>query len=152
MLIARARRNSFYGGRHHAGVVTDNDVSVRTGATSWDIIADANDRAGILTSTQAKGKLQHGFVEYVSHTSSAQGNWEQKDLTIAGQYTGYELAYGFYIDNDDMRDVGFQALPIQVLMGKAGVVGSSHLHNGTIGRLSVRTAFDTNKKRISGRI
>lgn len=152
VLIARARRNSFYGGRHHAGVVTDNDVSVRTGATSWDIIADANDRAGILTSTQAKGKLQHGFVEYVSHTSSAQGNWEQKDLTIAGQYTGYELAYGFYIDNDDMRDVGFQALPIQVLMGKAGVVGSSHLHNGTIGRLSVRTAFDTNKKRISGRI
>ena len=152
VLIARARRNSFYGGRHHAGVVTDNDASVRTGATGWDIIADANDRAGILTSTQAKGKLQHGFVEYVSHTSSAQGNWEQKDLTIAGQYTGYELTYGFYIDNDDMRDVGFQALPIQVLMGKAGVKNSYHLHTGSIGKLSVRTAFNANKKRISGRI
>lgn len=152
VLIARARRNSMFGGRHHAGVVTDNDVGVRTGATGWDIIADANDRAGILTSTQAKGKLQHGFVEYVTHTSSAQGNWEQKDLAIAAQYTGYELAYGFYIDNDDMRDVGFQALPIQVLMGKAGVKNSYHLHTGSIGKLSVRTAFNANKKRISGRI
>jgi len=152
VLIARARRNSMYGGRHHAGVVTDNNASVRTGATNWDIIADANDRAGILNSTEAKGKLQHGFVEYVTHTSSAQGDWEQKDLTIAAQYTGYELAYGFYVDNDDMRDVGFQALPIQVLMGKAGVKNSYHLHTGSIGKLSIRTAFNANKKRISGRI
>ena len=152
VLIARARRNSMFGGRHHAGVVTDNNASVRTGATGWDIIADANDRAGILNSTEAKGKLQHGFVEYVTHTSSAQGNWEQKDLTIAAQHTGYELAYGFYIDNDDMRDVGFQALPIQVLIGKTGVKNSYHLHTGSIGKLSVRTAFNANKKRISGRI
>jgi len=43
-----------------------------------------------------------------------------------------------YIDNDDMRDVHFKMLPIKVLMSKGGVVGSSHLHNGTI--------------RISGRI
>ena len=150
VLIARARRNSMYGGRHHAGVVTDS--TRRVGNDRWDLIGDSADRAGILNSTQAKGKLQHGFVEFVSHTSSAQSDWEQKDLTIAAQHTGYELAYGFYVDNDDMRNVGFQALPIQVLMGKAGVKNSYHLHTGTIGRLSIRTAFNANKKRISGRI
>ena len=37
-------------------------------------------------------------------------------------------------------------------MSKPGVVGSAHLHNGTIGRVSIRTGFGANKKRISGRI
>ena len=37
-------------------------------------------------------------------------------------------------------------------MSRPGVVGSAHLHNGTIGRLSIRTGFNDNKKRISGRI
>ena len=94
----------------------------------------------------------HSFVEYATHTNASQGAWEQKEITVAAQRTGYELAYGFYTDNDDIRDVGFQALPIQVLMGKPGVIGTPHLHTGTIGRLSIRTAFNANKKRISGRI
>ena len=152
VLTARARRNSGYGGRHHAGVVTDNDASLRTLNTSWDFIADANDRAGILNSTQAQGKNMYSFLEYATHTSASQGAWEEKEITVAAQRTGYELAYGFYIDNSDVRDVGFKALPIQVLMSKPGVVGSSHLHCGTIGRLSIRTGFNANKKRISGRI
>jgi hypothetical protein len=37
-------------------------------------------------------------------------------------------------------------------MGKAGVKNSYHLHTGSIGKLSIRTAFNANKKRISGRI
>ena len=152
VLVARARRNSAYGGRHHAGVVTDNDVSVRTMNNSWDFIADANDRAGIINSTQAQGKNMYSFLEYETHTSASQGAFETKEITVAAQRTGYELAYGFYIDNSDIRDVGFKALPIQVLMSKPGVVGSSHLHCGTIGRLSIRTGFNANKKRISGRI
>ena len=152
VLVARARRNSGFGGRHHAGVVTDNDVSVRTLNTSWDFIADANDRAGVLNSTQAQGKHMYSFLEYETHTSASQGAFETKEITVAAQRTGYELAYGYYVDNDDSRRVGFKALPIQVLMAKPGVVGSAHFHNGTIGRLSIRTGFDSNKKRISGRI
>ena len=152
VLVARARRNSGFGGRHHAGVVTDNDVSVRTLETSWDFIADANDRAGVLNSTQAQGKHMYSFLEYETHTSASQGAFETKEITVAAQRTGYELAYGYYVDNDDSRRVGFKALPIQVLMAKPGVVGSAHFHNGTIGRLSIRTGFDSNKKRISGRI
>jgi len=152
VLVARARRNSAYGGRHHAGVVTDNDVSVRTLNTSWDFIGDANDRAGILNSTQAQGKHMYSFLEYATHTSASQGAWETKTITVAAQRTGYELAYGFYVDDSDISDTGFKALPIQVLMSKPGVVGSSHLHNGDIGKLSIRTGFGANKKRISGRI
>jgi len=152
VLIARTRRNSGYGGRHHAGVVTDNPTSVRTLNTSWDLIADSNDRAGILNSTEAQGKPTYGFVEYVTHTDVSQSTFETKTLTVAAQRTGYELAYGYYHDNSDIADVGFKALPIQVLMSKPGVVGSAHLHCGTIGKLSIRTGFGTNKKRISGRI
>ena len=87
-----------------------------------------------------------------SKSSSSNLDSETKTITVAAQRTGYELAYGFYVDNSDVRDVGFQALPIQVLMSKPGVVGSSHLHNGSIGKLSIRTGFGANKKRISGRI
>jgi hypothetical protein len=151
VLVARKRRNSGLGGRHHAGVVTDSG-DVRTFHTSWDFIADANDRAGVLNSTQAQGKNMYSFLEYATHTSASQGAWETKTITVAAQRTGYELAYGFYIDNSDIRDTGFRALPIEVLMSRPGVVGSGHLHNGTIGKVSIRTGFGANKKRISGRI
>ena len=151
VLVARKRRNSGLGGRHHAGVVTDSG-DVRTFHTSWDFIADANDRAGVLNSTQAQGKNMYSFLEYATHTSASQGAWETKTITVAAQRTGYELAYGFYVDNSDIRDVGFKALPIEVLMSRPGVVGSAHLHNGTIGKVSIRTGFGANKKRISGRI
>ena len=94
----------------------------------------------------------YSFLEYATHTSASQGAWETKTITVAAQRTGYELAYGFYIDNSDIRDTGFRALPIEVLMSRPGVVGSGHLNNGTIGKVSIRTGFGANKKRISGRI
>jgi hypothetical protein len=73
VLIARGRCNSGDGGRHASGVVTDSG-SIRTRNVDWDMIADANDRAGIQTSTQAKGKIfGHSFVDYIPHTSSSQG-------------------------------------------------------------------------------
>tara|TARA_R100000278_G_scaffold47198_1_gene40907 strand:- start:168 stop:1022 length:855 start_codon:yes stop_codon:yes gene_type:complete len=149
VLVARARRNSMFGGRHHAGVVTDN--SIRTGNERWDFF-DASNMDGVLNSTQAQGKAMYSFLEHITHTSASQGAFETKELTVAAQRTGYELAYGYYVDNSDSRRNGFKALPIQVLMARPGVVGSAHLHNGTIGRLSIRTGFDSNKKRISGRI
>ena len=152
VLIARGRCNSGDGGRHASGVVTDSgDVSTRI--SEWDIIADANDRAGIQTSTQAKGKIfDHSFVDFITHTSSSQGAYEVKELTVAAQYTGYELAYGYYVDNHDITTIGFKALPIEVMLQKAGTLGASHLRSGSLGKFSVRTSFTANKKRISGRI
>jgi hypothetical protein len=152
VLIARGRCNSGDGGRHASGVVTDSG-SIRTRNVDWDMIADANDRAGIQTSTQAKGKIfGHSFVDYIPHTSSSQGAYEVKELTIAAQYTGYELVYGYYVDNHDITTIGFKALPIEVMLSKPAVIGSSHLRSGSIGKFSVRSSFTANKKRISGRI
>jgi len=152
VLIARPRRNSAFGGRHRAGVVTDNPTGVSTLQTHWDLIGSSDDRQGIRTSTEAQGQSQHGFVDYITHTSAAQGAWETKELTVAAQKTGYELTYGYYVDDSDLEDTGFIAMPIQCLMAKPGVVNSQHFHRGTIGKLSIRTGFGTNKKRISGRI
>jgi len=151
VLIARPRRNSGLGGRHRAGVVTDNGTT-NTLHSNWDLIADSNDRLGIRTSTEAQGQLQHGFVDYITHTSSSQGSWETKELTVAAQKTSYELTYGYYVDNSDLEDTGFIAMPIQCLMARPGVISSQHFHRGTVGKLSIRTSFSANKKRISGRI
>ena len=152
VLVARPRRNSGLGGRHSEGVVTDNPTSVSTLQTAWDFIGNADDRQGVKNSTEAQGKLHHGFLEYVEHTSSSQGAWETKELVVAPQKTGYELTYGYYVDNSDMEDVGFKAMPLQCLMDKPGVLKSQHFHRGTFSKLSIRSNFNTNKKRISGRI
>jgi len=152
VLIARGRCNSGMFGKHASGVVTDSNTN-RTGHHDMDLIESSADRAGIQTSTQAKGKIfTNSFVDYITHTSSSQGAYEVKELTVAAQYTGYELAYGYYVDNHDITPIGFKALPIEVMLGKPAVIGSSHLRSGSIGRFSVRTSFTANKKRISGRI
>ena len=152
VLMARSRINCGLAGRHGQGVVTDN--SVRTLHTEWDLIADSNDAAGIKNSTEAKGKIwQNSFVEYVVHTSTAQGAWETKELTVAAQYNSYELTYGYYVDDTDLSQNGFKAMPIDVIFSKPDPTGSnSVVATGTIGRKSVRTSFTANKKRISGRI
>jgi hypothetical protein len=152
VLIARGRCNSGMFGKHASGVVTDSNTS-RTGHHEMDLIESSADRAGIKTSTENKGKIfSNSFVDYIPHTSSSQGAYEVKELTVAAQYTGYELAYGYYVDNHDITSVGFKALPIEVMLSKPAVIGSSHLRSGSIGRFSVRTSFTANKKRISGRI
>ena len=148
-LIARGRCNSGMFGRHGYGVVTDN--SVRTGHVDADLLGDSADQAGNKTSTENKGKIfQNSFVDLISHTSSSQGAFETKELTVAAQYTGYELAYGYYVDDHNICDVGFKAEPIQVFLEKPDL--ASHLHSGSIGRKSIRSSFTANKKRISGRI
>ena len=145
VLIARGRCNSGMFGKHASGVVTDSG-SVRTGHEDINLLASSADRAGFQTSTQAKGKIfTNSFVEYITHTSSSQGAYEVKELTIAAQH-------GYYVDNHDITSVGFKALPIEVMLSKPAVIGSSHLRSGSIGRFSVRTSFTANKKRISGRI
>jgi len=153
VLMARTRVNSGFGGRHGQGVVTDSG-DIRTLHTDWDIIADSNDRAGIKNSTEARGKIwQSSFVEYITHTSAAQGAWETKELTVAAQYSSYELTYGYYVDNHDITYNGFRALPIDVILSKASSRGADAvIATGSIGRKSVKTAFGSRKKRISGRI
>ena len=153
VLIARSIQNSGFGGRHNAGVVTDSGT-VRTLLSDWDIINSADDRAGIKTSTQTylSGSLYtNSFVEYIPHTSTAQGAWETKTLTVASQSVGYELGYGYYVDDHDITTTGFKALPIDVILSKASL-HTDHLHTTKLGRKSVRTSFTANKKRISGRI
>ena len=153
VLIARSIQNSGLGGRHNAGVVTDSGT-VRTLLTEWDIINNADDRAGIKTSTEAylSGSMySNSFLEYIPHTSTAQGAWETKLLTVASQSMGYELAYGYYVDDHDITTTGFKALPIDVILSKASL-HTDHLHTTKLGRKSVRTSFTANKKRISGRI
>ena len=153
VLIARSITNSGFGGRHNAGVVTDSGT-VRTLISDWDIIADSNDRAGIKTSTEAflSGSMySNSFVEYIPHTSTAQGVFETKTLTVASQSMGYELAYGYYVDNHDITTTGFKALPIDIIYSKPSL-HMDHFHESKLGRKSVRTSFTANKKRISGRI
>jgi hypothetical protein len=152
VLIARGRCNSGMFGKHASGVVTDSGTN-RTGHHDMDLIESSTDREGIKTSTENKGKIfTNSFVDYITHTSSAQGAYEVKELTVAAQYTGYELTYGYYVDNHDITTTGFKALPIQVMLEKPDTVGASHLRSGSTGRVSIRSSFTTNKKRISGRI
>ena len=94
-----------------------------------------------------EGKIyQSSFIEYVAHTSSAQGAFETKEITIAAQYNSYELTYGYYVDNDDLSRNGFRAMPIDVLFSKPSPAGADAVVAiGTIGRKSVRTAFNANK-------
>ena len=119
-----------------------------------DLRSDSNDRAGLVNSTDARGKaVSNSFIEYVNFTTSAQGAWETKDLTVAAQYEPYELIYGFYVDDHDMTDVGFRALPIEIILSKASSVNADiYSRTSSLERKSVRTAFTAQKKRLSGRI
>ena len=152
VIIARPKRNSGFFGKHANGVISDAHSDHSTFYSAVDIIENSNDIVGFKNSTENKGKLQHGFVEYATHTSASQGAWETKDITVAAQHGDYELAYGYYIDNSDIRDVGWKAMPIDVIMSKRGVLGSTELRQGNLGRVSVKSDFGANKKRISGRI
>ena len=152
VLMARSRVNCGFAGRHGQGVVTDSG-SVRTLFTDWHVINSSDHRAGIKNSTEAKGKiLQSSFVEYVAHTSTSQGAWEVKELTVAAQYNSYELTYGYYVDNHDITPCGFKALPIEIILSKASPAGSEDVIATGSSKKSINTAFDARKKRISGRI
>tara|TARA_R100000234_G_scaffold29362_1_gene16999 strand:- start:1872 stop:4649 length:2778 start_codon:yes stop_codon:yes gene_type:complete len=152
VLIARSAHMSALMGRHNSGVVTDTG-DVRTFHAAFDLIASSDDRTGLVNSTNARGKLQYGFIEYAAYTSAAQGAWEEKEITVAAQYEPYELIYGFYVDNHDMTDVGFKAMPIEIILAKPSSVNADEFQGTTsLSRKSIRTAFNAQKKRISGRI
>ena len=147
-LNARAKHFSGLSGRHSAGVVTDS--TLRTFDVNFTL-HEATSQAGLLNSTQARDSLYNGFIEYAQHTPAAQGAWETKEITIAAQYRGYELVYGYNISNHDITPLGFKALPIQIIF-ESGSVDSEVFKTGIPSKKGSRSSFDSNKKRISGRI
>jgi hypothetical protein len=147
-LNARAKHFSGLSGRHSAGVVTDS--TLRTFDVNFTL-HEATSQAGLLNSTQARDSLYNGFIEYVQHTPAAQGAWETKELTVAAQYRGYELIYGYNISNHDITQLGFKALPIQIIF-EGGSVDNEVFKTGVPSKKGSRSSFDSNKKRISGRI
>ena len=147
-LVARAKHFSGAAGRHSAGVVTDS--TIRLYDTSFQL-TNSDHRAGILNSTQARDSLYNSFIEYVQHTTASQGAWETKEITVAGQYRGYELIYGYNVVNHDITQLGFKALPIQIIF-ESGSVDSEVFKTGIPSKKGSRSSFDSNKKRISGRI
>ena len=145
---ARAKHFSGLSGRHSAGVVTDS--TLRTFDVNFTL-HEATSQAGLLNSTQARDSLYNGFIEYVQHTPAAQGAWETKELTVAAQYRGYELVYGYNVSNNDITQLGFKALPIQIIF-EGGSVDNEVFKTGMPSKKGSRSSFDSNKKRISGRI
>ena len=147
-LVARSKHLSSLAGRHSTGVVTDN--SIRTANTTFTLHESAS-QAGLLNSTQAKDSLYNSFIERVQHTTAAQGAWETKEITVAAQYRGYELIYGYNVSEHDITQLGFKALPIQIIF-ENGVVDEGVFRTGMPSKKGSRSSFDSNKKRISGRI
>jgi len=105
----------------------------------------------LLNSTQARDSLYNSFIERVQHTQAAQGAWETKELTVAAQYRGYELIYGYNVSEHDITPLGFKALPIQIIF-ENGVIDEGVFRTGMPSKKGSRSSFDSNKKRISGRI
>ena len=103
------------------------------------------------SSTQAQGKLFEGFVETVAHTNACIGAFETKDLTIAAQTESYTLIFGYIFNGNSGQNSGMQAKDIQVIM--SNIHPRANAHSLSYGKkIGSRSAFNTGKKRISGRI
>ena len=97
-------------------------------------------------STDSADSLYNGFLEIVQHTSTAVGAWENKELTVQPQNQGYMLCFGYIWDNDSMRNEGMKMKDIKVAMSTPSRMPSKTNNS----RVSVRTSFNTGKKRIGG--
>lgn len=98
-------------------------------------------------SEEAVGKLKEGFLEYAQHTSASIGEWEVKELTVAAQKSSYWLSYGYFLEDNDGREEGAKMKDIEVAFDTA----SSQNYNAKgSSRKSVRSSFNSGKKRIGG--
>ena len=102
------------------------------------------------TSSEAVGALMAGFIDTVQHTSASLGSFETKELTVAAQKESYMLNYGYFFSSNAIKQEGFQAQDIEVLMA-ASHPGSDKLSRNPK-RTRIGTSFTAGKKRISGRI
>ena len=114
---------------------------------------DSNETADLKNSTQAKGKLYQGFIEYVQHTTDAIGAFETKIITVQPQYTSYYLRFGYHFNDHDLVHEGFEAEDLHVAMSKAPANGLQ-MWPMNFAKVTIRPSanFAVGKKRISGRI
>jgi len=142
-LYARPSKNGGWnGGRHITGASNfsgNQDHNMVNNISTWRSSADA------------QGKLAEGFVEAIVHTNACIGAFETKDLTIAAQKESYNLVFGYCFDGNSGQNSGMQAKDIQVLT--SNIHPGASVHSISYGKkIQSRSAFNTGKKRISGRI
>ena len=97
----------------------------------------------VSSDTDVKNSNIYGFLQQVIFTSSSEGAWEQKTLSIDAQKYGYRLIAGYKIDSDNQEEVGY-VKDITVIFPKTPTSRSRHF--------DTKTQNSTSKKRISGRI
>jgi hypothetical protein len=97
-------------------------------------------------SNHADNSAFYGFLQYIQFTSSAQGAWEEKQITITAQDKGYFLQVGIFTKDDSrdevhlLRDIDIY-LDSSIPLTKADSNGKSPQKRGS---------FTPSKKRIGG--
>ena len=99
--------------------------------------------------TSTTGNLGVGWIERALHTNTSLGAWEKKEITIQPQSRGYYLLYGFWFDDDDARQEGFKTRDFKVAFDVASPQ-KNVTQGGRATKSSVRSSFNTGKKRIGG--
>lgn len=95
------------------------------------------------------GDLYKGFAEINQHTSASLGSWESKEITVQPQDKGYMLTYGFWWDNNGMKQEGMQMQDFEIAFETPSISHGQRTGIG-LGKKSVRASFNTGKKRIGG--
>ncbi len=102
------------------------------------------------TSTQSSSSSStsefYGFLQSTQFSASAQGRWEEKQLTVSPQDKGYFLLVGIWTYDNNRDEVHLLELP------NIFIDESSPIKKGdTMGKQSaVRSTFSRTKKRIGG--
>ena len=106
---------------------------------------ELNDSSTFSVSSDTAVKNSHvfGFLDQLQFTSSSQGLWEQKTMTVAAQKYAYRLIAGYRVDSDNQEEIGY-IKDLNVVLAKAGKLKSRHFES--------KSQTNTSKKRISGRI
>ena len=106
---------------------------------------ELNDSGTFSTSNDAAAKNSniYGWLDQSQFTSTSQGAWEQKTMTISAQKYAYRLVAGYKVDGNDAEEIGY-IKDLNVALSKAGKLRSRHFES--------RSETSTSKKRISGRI
>jgi len=100
-------------------------------------------------SNSTEGNLGIGFVEHARHTSASLGDWETKEVTIQPQSKGYLLTFGLWVNDRSMQEEGFKMKDFRVAFDIASPVGNVAFKGNSVQK-SVRSSFNTGKKRIGG--
>ncbi len=108
---------------------------------------ELNDSGTFSTSndTAVKNSNIYGWLDQSQFTSTSQGAWEQKTMTITAQKYAYKLVAGYRVDSDNQEEIGYIRELNIALSGDSKVTRSKNFESR-----SIRSG--ASKKRISGRI